>query len=151
MPGSAIFLAIECLLLAILVFGDVGFDRPGRYGLDFGDAILLVALYSGALICGVTYAVRRKQWRIAALQLAIPFVVYFVINVVPRMREPLHAADYQHLVGKSRAEVRESLGGRRSRTSGAMSGSEGEREFENYDGMSIYYSKDGRVLSVESR
>jgi hypothetical protein len=65
-------------------------------------------------------------------------------------REPLNATDYQHLVGKSHAEVREALGGRPSLTSGFMSDDQGEREFETYDAMSIYYSEDGRVLSVES-
>jgi hypothetical protein len=36
---SAAAMILESALLAVLVFGDIGFDHPGRFGLDF-NAIL---------------------------------------------------------------------------------------------------------------
>jgi hypothetical protein len=149
MLGLVIFVVIECLLLAVLAFGDVGFDHPGRFGLDFDDAIVLLVLFCGVLLGGVVYAARRRRWGWAALQLAIPIVVILISSMPPR---PLDPREYQYLVGKSKVEVHNALAGRlQSVTGGRTSRGEEAPEIEGYDGMAVYYSKDGRVLSVEAR
>ncbi|KAA1257413.1 hypothetical protein LF1_52620 [Rubripirellula obstinata] len=47
--------ATGCLVICalILMFGDIGFDKPGRFGLDFDHAILLIAISLLALLSGL--------------------------------------------------------------------------------------------------
>jgi hypothetical protein len=150
MLGSVIFIAIECLVLAVFLFGDIGFDHPGRFGLDFDDAIMLAVLYCGVLLGGVIYTARNRRWWAIALQLVIPVVFYLYVSAPPRVGPPLNPANYQHLVGKTKSEVEEALTGTRRITSGFLHDEKGEREFESYNGMRIFYSMDGHVLSVET-
>lgn len=37
------------LIVAVLIFGDVGIERPGRFGLDWGHFVVLAVLYLGIL------------------------------------------------------------------------------------------------------
>ena len=37
-------LALQLLVIAVLVFGDVGFDKPGKYGLDFRHFLALIVM-----------------------------------------------------------------------------------------------------------
>lgn len=152
MKGAIAFFVAQLLLLGVFIFGDIGFDHPGRYGLDYDDLVKLVVFYVACLLAGVLYAAFRRQWKIFFLQLATPLLLGLLMVVAPSFRPPLDAADYQHLIGKSHAEVREAIGSRRPRTSGFMSDENGEYEFENYDGMSIYYtpSRDARVVSIKA-
>ncbi len=64
-----IALAVQLLALLVLVFGDIGFDKPGRFGLDFGHLLLLAALWVAALGVGLFLACRRRRFGIVALQL----------------------------------------------------------------------------------
>jgi hypothetical protein len=146
---SVALLVVQCLLIAALLFGDIGFDKPGRFGLDYDDGLFILALYGVAFVLGLAYAIRWRRWRGAGVQLAIPAAVLLVTLAAPHMRRPLDAGDYQHLVGKSKADVRKELGDR-SLTSGAMADERGEREFESYKGITIYYAPRGEVLSVEA-
>ena len=156
MKGAIAVFVAQLLLLGVLIFGDIGFDHPGKYGLDFEDFIALVVFYVACLLGGVIYAAFRRRWRMLFLQLGTPALLWFLIVFAPRFRPPLDAADYQHLVGKSRAEVQEAIGSGRLRASGLAYGEEGSSEFEHYDGMSIYYApsrtpiRNPRVVSVEA-
>jgi len=147
----AIIIAIEILVLVVLVFGDIGFDHPGRYGLDIGDGIALTLLLCTVLVAGVAYALRQHHWVIALLQVLLPVVIILGIELAPRLSRPLDPADYQFLVGKSKAEVAEALDGRRPFPTGFVSDENGEREFASFKGMTVYYSMDGKVLSVEAQ
>ena len=56
-------IALQVVFVFIIVFGDIGFDHRGRYGLDFGDFVQLVWLYGAALTFGVVVATKfQKHW-----------------------------------------------------------------------------------------
>lgn len=57
------------LALFVLVFGDIGFDKPGRWGLDYGHALLLVGLWIVACILGLVTAIRMRRTSLVILQL----------------------------------------------------------------------------------
>lgn len=155
MKGAIASFVVQLALLGVLIFGDIGFDHPGKYGLDFDNLVSLVAFYIASLLVGVVYAAYWRRWKLVSLQLATPVLLWFLLVIVPRFRPPLDAADYQHLVGKSRAEVRQSLGSRQPQVSGFEFGEGGSSEFEHYDGMSIFYApshtpiRNPRVVSVK--
>lgn len=71
-----VLLAIEAALLLVVVFGDVGFDKPGRFGLDFGTALFLGAAFVAAWSYGVWCSVRRRAWPALALHLALPVLAF---------------------------------------------------------------------------
>jgi hypothetical protein len=152
MKGAIAFFVAQLLLLGVLLFGDIGFDHPGKYGLDYDDLINLLFFYMACLLVGLVYAAFRRQWKLLFIQLATPVLLWFVIFIAPQLLPPLDPADYQHLVGKTRSEVREAIGSWRPRTSGSI----GDSEFDHYDGMSINYTpsdtpvRNPRVVSVEA-
>lgn len=72
---------LQVLAMVVVLLGDFGFDRPGRYGLDFGHFILIVApiwcvaaLTGLILSLGVGWRWFCAQW----LLLAMPFVALFL-------------------------------------------------------------------------
>lgn len=65
-----ISLAIQAAALFVLVFGDIGFDRPGRFGLDFGHFLILVGTWTAAAGVGFFAAFRQRQTGAFVLQLA---------------------------------------------------------------------------------
>jgi hypothetical protein len=152
MKGAIAFFVSQLLLLGMLIFGDIGFDHPGKYGLDFDDFLKIAIFYAGCLLAGVLYAGFRRQWKVLILQIATPLLLWFVMVVAPQHLPPLDPADYQHLVGKTEKEVREAIGSWRMRASGFGGDENGEYGFENYDGMSIYYTRtrEPRVTSVQA-
>jgi hypothetical protein len=62
---SMVALIFESALLALLVFGDIGFDHPGRFGLDFNALIVVRAAYALALLFGMTRSIIEKNWATA--------------------------------------------------------------------------------------
>lgn len=59
---------VQALALLVLVFGDFGFDRPGRFGLDFGHLVLFVApIWCLAALAGLLIAL-GVGWRWFFLQ-----------------------------------------------------------------------------------
>ena len=148
-----ILFAVQCCLVAILCFGDIGFDHPGRFGLDFGDAIRLIAIYLCILVAGTIVAGVQRRWKWLTGQLLFPVLVYASANALATYKPRYRASEFQHLVGMSKAEVHGILGRRSKTTSGAMSsrvaGKIVECEFESYNGMTVYYQRDGTVIAVE--
>ena len=137
----AVCIALQFASLAVLVFGDIGFDHPGRFGLSFNHGIFFTVSYLVSLIAGSVFAIKKRNWKIATVQIAIPILlVAFQLRPVPHYR----ALDYQHLVGKSKDEVRSTLSPRLT-----VSGIQGDREFTSYQGMTVFYGEDGAVSSVE--
>lgn len=69
----------------ILTFGDFGFDKPGRQGLDFGHLLLICGLYALALVVGITASVVARSWlAVGALIAAViaPMLLAVIIEMV---------------------------------------------------------------------
>ena len=142
----AVCLALQFAFLAVLVFGDIGFDHPGRFGLSFNHGIIFIACYLTALVCGLLLSIKNRRWFFAAVHIAIP-VLFFVISSRPAPK--YQASDYQHLVGKSKAEVKTALSSRRA-FSGFRGSPDGDYEFTSYRGMTILYDNSGTVVEVKA-
>ncbi len=52
MRQHVILAVLQLLLVLGFAFGDIGFDNPGRYGLDFGDGLLILAVFCRPLGVG---------------------------------------------------------------------------------------------------
>ena len=123
------------------MFGDIGFDHPGRFGLDFDDAIRLIAIYCAAILCGIVFAGLRKRWISALMQLAIPSLIGLISFLLHSGGPTIRAADHLDLMGKTKAEVHAELGLNSRRTSGKA----GDFDCETFGEAKIIYDKDGRV------
>ena len=62
---------IQCLTVLVLYFGDIGFDKPGRYGLDFEHFLLLMLLQIGLFAAAAIMIVRSRQWNYFSVQLVL--------------------------------------------------------------------------------
>jgi hypothetical protein len=137
MNGVTVFIVFQCAVIAVLEFGDIGFDKPGRFGLDYDDAIKLLALYGTLLVAGLCWAAVSRRWRLLAVQLAIPLLVVMTNRAIYnwQMRE-VDPANYQHLVGMSKTEAHDALWSHKPLTSGSTGG----YDVEHYNGMVIRYT-----------
>lgn len=54
-------IAAQVLIVAIVVFGDIGFDHPGRFGLDFGHLLLLGVLWLVTTVLGFVFAWQTRN------------------------------------------------------------------------------------------
>ena len=69
----------QLLAVLVAVFGDIGFDRPGRFGLDFGHLVLVIGpIWCAAALGGLVLSLRAgKRWVLIQLfLLAMPLVVF---------------------------------------------------------------------------
>ena len=149
MIASLILLAIQCLLIGVFIFGDIGFDRPGRFGLDFDDFLLLAVIYFCCLITGLIRCMFKKQWTLAAAQLLIPISILLAHHFYVMAPGPhLNVVDNQYLIGKTKAEVHEALSHNRRMTGGFQGDPTGSWEVESYNGIQVYYSEDGHAIKV---
>jgi hypothetical protein len=140
-----LLVAFQWLFLLVLAFGDIGFDHPGRFGLDFGHFLLIAGLYLVALVAGGVLAVRGKAWYALLGQILVPLSLFLYQSWPPPRFD---AVEYQHLVGKTRTEVEETLNHARPLGAGRSKEDGEETAFEYYRGMKSVYSKDGRVVVV---
>jgi hypothetical protein len=62
---------VQLLVCAVLRFGDIGFDHPGRFGLDFDDFLLLLAIQGGLFVLSVALAIWLRRSALLMPQLAI--------------------------------------------------------------------------------
>ena len=72
---------VQVLAVLVVVFGDIGFDRPGRFGLDFGHLVFFIApAWCVAAIVGLIRSLRAgKRWfLIQVLLLAMPLVAFYL-------------------------------------------------------------------------
>lgn len=65
-----ICIANQPALLLVLMFGDIGFDKPGRFGLDFDDFLVITSCYGIAVLIGLPLSIGAKLWPLTLLQLA---------------------------------------------------------------------------------
>jgi hypothetical protein len=145
LSASMILVVVQSALAAVYLFGDIGFDH-GRFGLDFDALIVIAVLYVLALLAGLACSLNEKNWLTALLQLGLIFSVYAYEN---RPYPRYEAAAYQHLKGMSRAEV-EGMLGTRWLTTSLEGHPDGDREFLHYNGMTVIFSPQGRVMRVDS-
>jgi uncharacterized membrane protein len=50
--ACALALTIQVLAVFVIIFGDIGFDRPGRFGLTFGHLLALLGIWFAATCAG---------------------------------------------------------------------------------------------------
>jgi hypothetical protein len=75
-------LALQVLLLLVVILGEPGFDKPGRFGLDFGSVLFLAAVFAAAWLSGAVLSVRTRSWLAMALHLIVPIAAFpFVRNL----------------------------------------------------------------------
>ena len=62
---------LQILIVLILLFGDIGFDVPGRFGLDFGHLLLLLLGDFILIVWAVSIAIRARSWLYAGVQMLL--------------------------------------------------------------------------------
>ena len=70
---------VQILAALVVVFGDIGFDRPGRFGLDFGHLVYFLApVWGVAALGGLVLSLRagRRWLLIQVLLLAMPLAAF---------------------------------------------------------------------------
>ncbi|MFT4843086.1 MAG: hypothetical protein ACJAYX_003601 [Planctomycetota bacterium] len=85
-------IAVQVLAVVVIVFGDIGFDRPGRFGLDFGHGLLLVVLWFGASCAGFWLSLRvARPWALWLQGLVFVLVVCGGVRAVcwPSSSDPV--------------------------------------------------------------
>ncbi len=145
-------IAARIVLATIVVMGDAGFDKAGRYGLDFGTVLALGGLFALAWLVGVFLAIRGKAWPALGLQLVLPCAACLGLVAMESAHAPtmpqFFAKDHQHLVGQSRADVDESIGQPPGSTLVTINRDDGEWHELRLQGMTISFSKYGIVTEV---
>ncbi len=66
---------LQGLIVIVLLFGDIGFDRAGRFGLDFGHLLLLLVVDAVLIAWTVTIAVRTRSWLYAGVRVLLLLAV----------------------------------------------------------------------------
>lgn len=82
MKFSILIVVIQLLGLAVLLFGDVGFDKAGRFGLDFRHFLVIAAVEIVAFIAAIWLSVVRKSWVPVLLSAFILFVGVLVVAAI---------------------------------------------------------------------
>jgi len=54
---------LQCLVVLVLYFGDIGFDKPGKFGLAFEHLLILMLMQGCLFVAAVIIIFRRKQWK----------------------------------------------------------------------------------------
>ena len=142
----AILTVAQVLLMVVLLFGDIGFDHPGRFGMSFGHGILLSVFYLISVGFGIVYSCIKRKWYTLFPQAVIPLLV-IVYTAWPATR--YDALEHQHLLGETRDVVEKELDSR-SVIHGVQEYEQDATEFVSYPGMTIHYAADGIVLRVEA-
>ena len=142
-----ILLGVQAVCWSLFLFGDIGFDKPGKYGLDFSAFIIIGAVYLIALVSGVVVGFLKKRWFVSSIQLLPILGALLYIYVPYQTYDPVN---YQDLVGKSKADVEKRIGNPRGAVTGLVSDDKHkDAEFIELRGMVIYISSNGVVESIE--
>ncbi len=62
---------LQFLVVLTLYFGDIGFDKPGKFGLDFYHFLLLMLVQAFLFIAAASMIIRRKRWIYFSAQLLL--------------------------------------------------------------------------------
>lgn len=141
-----ILMVCQLVLCGLLMFGDIGFDKAGRYGMDYDSGIIIVGLYGLVLLAGLIVAFGKKRWVLGCIQL-VPILALIASLFLPEPR--YDPAKYQYLVGKTRAEAEKTIGHPRGLGTGATNVKGPDLRFLSVHGMIIYFSDQDVVLYVE--
>jgi hypothetical protein len=76
------------VLAFIVTFGDIGFDHPGRYGLDFDDFLLLAALYVVVSVVTIVASLISRERRTIALVIASVILPVLLAIRIDALRSP---------------------------------------------------------------
>ncbi len=68
---ALIAVLVQFACAAVIAFGDIGFDHPGRFGLSFGHLLWLGAVYVIALLFGVIRAAKARSTKLILVQVAL--------------------------------------------------------------------------------
>lgn len=80
---------LQSLVLVVLLFGDIGFDKPGKFGLDWDHYLILLVVLVGLTISAVTIVVRRDRWNYLPVQFLLLALVIVVLSIETQPHEPL--------------------------------------------------------------
>ncbi len=62
---------MQCLVILVLYFGDIGFDKPGRFGLAFDHFLILMFIQVCLFIAAIVVIFRKKQWQFFGAQILL--------------------------------------------------------------------------------
>ncbi len=69
MKQTYYYIIAQIIICLIPLFGDIGFDKGGKYGLDFGHLLLAIAVFTIIVLVHSTRLARKKLWFLFSLQL----------------------------------------------------------------------------------
>ena len=62
---------MQCLVVLVLFFGDIGFDKPGKFGLAFDHLLILLLLFLSLSVAAMVIVFRARQWKYLSAQLVL--------------------------------------------------------------------------------
>lgn len=144
---------MQVSLVLVIVFGDIGFDKPGRFGLAFGTLLVCGGALVVASLVGLVWSARKRAWGAALMHLLLPFVAFGGLLVWEDWRYRASVVDFdasthQHLVGKSLEEVSVELGDPPGITVATFVEAGGERVELRCPGMTVRFSTEGIATEV---
>ena len=71
--------ALQILLVLVIVFGDIGFDHPGRHGLDFDDLIGILTVFGFIVLVKSVYYAYRRLWQFLLVEACISMMALLVL------------------------------------------------------------------------
>jgi predicted nucleic acid-binding Zn ribbon protein len=150
-----VLIILQIAMWTVLSIFDYAYIFPSRSGLTLGHWLLFALIYFVAMFGGLSFALRRRCWRTASVQVVMP-VLFLTWQTWPTPPRHYDAANYQTLIGKTRAEVDEMLGW----DAPDGFGNDENGFYMRYNGMRVRYgivrgtegdpAKDGRVKAVET-
>lgn len=69
--GWFLLIVGQLVVAGTVAFGDIGFDRAGSYGLDFGHLLLLAAVYALLFVAGLIVFIRKRRWMLLGFQFVL--------------------------------------------------------------------------------
>jgi len=134
------------------LFAAVPVTFKGEPGIDISIALLMVLASLVLAIISLVSAIRSGYFHAFALQVSLPALViaaHFAIHEL-RMPPTRDAAEHQHLVGWTRAQVEDEFGTYGSQVTHYRQGSAPEVVLLYYPGLKLTVSSSGTIVAVES-
>ena len=138
---------VQLVALLFLFANEFGFDHPSKSGLDVGHFAIVLVIYVVAFVYGAIISFVRGNIALFVTQLSL----LLVIAVLPWSDEPsgktkasYRVADFQHIIDMNKEEVVQLLG------QPIVSG-RGKLDFYSYGNMTVYFSDEGKVVSLDSK
>lgn len=68
-------IVIQSILILILFHGDIGFDKPGKYGLSFEEGIFISICLINSIIYVFFKLIKERKWKLLLTELYVPVIV----------------------------------------------------------------------------